>query len=69
MLLSGELNAHLEEIDRAAEEMFFQLMEQMTEREDVTEKLNVENQMKWVRRMNAIRTAAEEVVRSELIYC
>lgn len=49
--------------------MFFQLLEQMAKREGVTEKLKAENQMEWVRRMNAIRATAEEVVRSELIYC
>ncbi len=69
MLLSGKLNAHLEEIDRSAEKMFYQLVEQMAERENVSETLKAENQMEWVRRMNAIRAAAEEVVRSELIYC
>ena len=69
LLLSGELNAHLEEIDRAAEEMFFQLVKQMAEREGVTEKLKAANQMEWVRRMNAIRAVSEEVVRNKLIYC
>ncbi len=68
-MLSGKLNAHLEEIDRSAEKMFYQLVEQMAERENVSETLKAENQMEWVRRMNAIRAAAEEVVRSELIYC
>ena len=39
MLMSGTLNAHLEEIERSAEEMLDRLMSQMTEREGVTEQL------------------------------
>ena len=69
LLLSGELNARLEEIDRAAEKMLFQLVETMAEREGITEQLKAEDQMEWVRRMNAIRSAAEEVVLHDLIYC
>ena len=69
LLLSGELNAHLEETDRSAEKMLFQLVETMTEREGITEALKAEDQMEWVRRMNAIRSAAEEVVLHDLIYC
>ena len=69
MLLSGKLNAHLEEIDKSASEMFAKLVEDMAKRESVTEMLKAENQMEWVRRMNALRSAAEEVVLHDLIYC
>ena len=31
--------------------------------------LKAENQMLWVQRMNNIRSAAMEIVSSELIYC
>jgi len=68
MLLSGELNAHLQETERAATEMLSRLVESMAKREGVTEQLKAEDQMEWVRRMNAIRSAAEEVVLSDLIY-
>ena len=67
MLLTGKLNAHLEEIDRAANEMFNLLVEQYANREGVTEQLKTENQMEWVRRMNNIRERAEEVIYRELI--
>ena len=67
LLLSGKLNAHLEEIDRSANEMFDLLMKQYAEREGVTEELKAENQMEWVRRLNNIRHRAEEIVRTELI--
>lgn len=68
LLLSGELNVHLEEIDRAANEMFSHIIESMAEHEGITETLKAEDQMEWVRRMNAIRSAAEEVVLHDLIY-
>ncbi len=67
MLLSGKLNAHLEEIDRSANEMFDLLMKQYAAREGVTEQLKAENQMEWVRRMNGIRVRAEETVFHEQI--
>ena len=48
MLMSGSLNAHLEEVDRSAEEMLDRLMTQMAEREEVSEHLKAEDQMLWV---------------------
>ena len=68
MLLSGRLNAHLEEIDRSAAEMFSQLVDAMARREGITEALKAETQIEWVCRMNALRSAAEEVVLNDLIY-
>ena len=44
-------------------------MEQMSEREGVTEQLKEENQLLWVQKMNNIRARAEEIVREEIIYC
>ena len=69
LLLSGGLNAHLEETDRSAERMYSQLVESMAKNEGVTEALKVSDQMAWVRRMNSIRSRAEEVVLHALIYC
>ena len=68
MLMRGTLNAHLEEVDRQAEELLDRLTKQLAEQEDVTEALKAENQMEWVRRINCIRSRAEETVLAELIY-
>lgn len=68
LLSSGKLNAHLAEIDRQAEDMFFRLVKQVAESEGVTEQLKAENQMEWVRRMNNIRDRVEEFVNVELIF-
>ena len=67
MLLSGKLNAHLEEVDRAANEMFDLLIQQYAVREGVTEELKARNQMEWVQRMNSIRERVEEIINTELI--
>ena len=67
MLLTGKLNAHLEEIDRAANEMFNLLVKQYADRDGVTEQLKAENQIEWVRRMNNIRERVEAVIMAELI--
>ena len=68
MLMKGSLNAHLEEVDQAADEMLDRLITQMVERENVTEALKASNQVEWVRRMNSIRNSAMEVVMNDLIY-
>lgn len=38
------------------------LMEQMAEKQGVTEELKVQNRTKWVRLMNNIKASAEEMV-------
>lgn len=67
LLLSGKLNAHLEEIDRTANEMFDLLMKQYAAREGVTGEFKARNQMEWVQRMNSIRERVEEIINTELI--
>ena len=68
MLLTGELNSHLAEIDREATEMVERLTARMAREQGVTEELKASDQMKWVGLMNNIRAAAEEVALAELIY-
>lgn len=68
LLLSGKLDAHLAEIDQQAEEMFFQLVEQMALAEGVNEDLKATDQMTWVGWMNNIRNKAEKIIFNELIY-
>ena len=68
LLTSCKLTAYLADIDEQAEEMFFRLVKQLSEKEGVTEQLKAENQMLWVRQMNNIRNQATEIVNAELIY-
>ena len=69
LLLTGKLDAHLAEIDRTCTERIELIMNQLAQREGVTEALKAADQMEWVRRMNSIRARAEEIVLSELVYC
>ena len=65
----GKLYAHLANIDHQAQEMLSQLIEQMTTRGEVDERLKAENQMEWVGKMNNICNRAEEIVFNEYILC
>ena len=62
LLLRGELNKHLEEVDRQATEMMEHLVFQMAKLQGVTEELKAQDQLKWIGLMNSIRAAAEEIV-------
>ena len=68
LLTSGKLNRYLSDLDKQAEEMFARLVNQMAEREGITERLKADNQMEWVGRMNNIRSRAIEIIGKELIY-
>ena len=68
LLLSGELDSHLAEIDQQAAKMFSQLVQQMAEQEGITEQLKADRQMEWVGRMNNVRNRASEMVNGELIF-
>jgi len=66
--LTSELNAYIEEVDRQAEAMFEKIVPDLAEKENVTEHLKATDQMEWVRRMNNIRSRAEEIINAELIF-
>ena len=68
LLLTGKLNEHLNQIDQEVREQVETLMEQMTEKQGVTEELKAQDQMKWVRLMNNIKASAEEIILSDIIY-
>ena len=68
LLLSGELGSYLASLDKQADEQLALIIRQMQEAEGVTEALKAENQLEWVRRMNSIRSRAEEIIQKELIF-
>ena len=68
LLTSCKLTAYLADIDKQAEDMFFRLVDQIAEKEGVTEQLKADNQMLWVARMNNIRNQANEIVNDEIVY-
>ena len=67
-LMSGALQWHLAEIDQACNERMEVIVSAMAKQESVTEALKAADQMEWVRRMNSIRSRAEEIVLTELVY-
>ena len=55
-------------MDDEAQERMNILVRQMMERQGITEEFKVRDQMEWVRAVNNIRNAAEEIVLKELVY-
>lgn len=68
LMLHGKLNKHLNRVDREAHERMEVLVMQMAEKQGVTEPLKAEQPKLWIRKMNGITTAAEEMVLTEIIY-
>ena len=68
LVLAGKLNEHLYQIDEEYNQMMDRLVEQMKERQGVTEELKMQDQMAWVGKMNNIRNCAEEIVEKEIVY-
>ena len=56
------------EINKAARNRMDLIVPELAKRNGVTEQLKAENQMEWVRQMNACKAQAEEIVKAELIY-
>lgn len=68
LILTGKLWTYLADLNEQAEERLDLIMEQMKAAEGVTKELKARNQLEWVGRMNNIRSRAEEIINSELIY-
>lgn len=66
MLLMDELNQHLIDIQKAANERMDLLEEQLLKNDPAPEK--EKDAMAWTRHMNQIKHQAEEIVKSEIIY-
>ena len=62
LLIQGKLYQHCAEIETQAIEMYDLLVEQMKEKEGITEQLKAENQMEWVQRMGNIEARAREYI-------
>lgn len=68
LLTGGRLHSYLTDIDEQAADMFFRLVKEYADRQEVTERLKAENQLEWVGRMENIQACVREVVESEIIY-
>ena len=67
LILNGTLDRHLADAEERARAMLERLISQMAQMEGITEGLKAADQMKWVQRMNSIRSRAEEVILHDVI--
>ena len=67
LILNGTLDRYLADAEGRAGAMLDQLIPQMAQQEGIMESLKASDQLEWVRRMNSIRSRAEEIVREEVI--
>lgn len=63
------LYEHCAEIEETAKKRMEIIVPQLAKAYGVTEQLKAENQIEWVRQMNACVAQAEEAIKGELIYC
>lgn len=68
LLTQGKLYQHCADIEIQAQQMFDTLVEQLKQKENITEQLKEENQMEWIKQFNSIQARAQEIVCGELIY-
>ena len=68
LLTSCKLEAYLADIDSQANEMYDLLVQQLSEKENITEQLKADNPIEWTRKMNSIRLTANEIVNIEIIF-
>ena len=68
LCLSGEVWTYLADLNEQAQSRLELIIEQMKAAEGVTEELKEKAPMQWVGLMNNIRSQAEEVILTELIY-
>ena len=69
LVLSGKLWTYLADLNEQAQNRLDCIIDQMKAAEGITEEFKARDQMAWVRAMNSIRSRAEEIIRSEMIYC
>ena len=67
-MLEDRLVEHLNLVDDEAQERIDVLMRQMMEKQGITEEMKAHDQMEWVRAVNNIRNAAEEIAYNGIIY-
>ena len=68
LLLSEKLYPHLAEIDSTANRRLGQLMDELKRLSGVGETMKATDPMKWTGVMNTLKSQAEEMILSELIY-
>lgn len=68
MFVNGTLNKHLKEIQETAEKRINIIIEQLKQKNNLTEEMKNTDQLYWVSMMNNFKSTAEEIILNELIY-
>ena len=68
LVLSDKLFEHCAEIDEAAQNRMELIVPSLAKQNCVTEHLKAENQMEWVRQMNACKAQAEAIVKFLMLF-
>lgn len=66
--MDNKLDEHLYNIDTECQKQFEMLIEQFTNKDNITEKLKSTNQLEWVQKMNNIRNSVDEIIINTYIY-
>lgn len=69
LLMTENLNLHLLEIDKTANDRLERLVPELMKAVGVTEELKAYDPMRWVGLANNCKAQAEEIISDELIYC
>ena len=68
LLTSSKLNSYLTDIEQQAQQLFLRLVNDLAEKENVTEEFKSTDMMLWVQKMNNIRNRSTEIVNADIIY-
>ena len=68
LVLNGQLQRHLLEIEETANSRLERMMQEMAAKNGATEEMKAKDQMAWVGLMNSLKNQAEELILAELIY-
>ena len=68
LLTGGKLNSYLADIEQQAQDLFLRLVNDLAEKENITEELKSTDMMLWMQKMNNIRNRATEIINADIIY-
>lgn len=68
LLTSGKLHSHIADTEEQAQQLFLRLVNELAEKENVTNELGSTDMMLWVQKINNISNRATEFVNSKLVF-
>lgn len=68
LIMDNKLQKHLMNVQKSCEKLYKKLISEFKIKENINEELKAKDQMEWVRRMNNISNAADEIVLNMYVY-